>query len=279
MLKKAVLFLSVCLPAMMLFSRPTDGYVMGGPHALQRMMESINLPASLLVRQKLILFDSTGSSQGLEYDQLVRYRLPEQYRSDIESGELKRVYIASADSSLTFLDDRVVSTSDTWMDHYKDVFFYRSRERLEARLRKNGVDVSVTSLGRFEGKIALVIGAKYPDESRPQLWIEKEGFKPLRWIFRPANTASGDPALEIRYTQWQNHFRTGYPVLMDFLEGDRLVCRIQVESMELNPGFSERVFDLQGLQEAMRHPSADTPSETENSDIKKKIDEFRKIFE
>ncbi len=278
-LKKTAVCLSAFLSALVFGLQPADGYLLQGPHVLELMLESINLPHRLLINQKVILFDPDGNAQSAGFDQLLRYHLPERFRSDIETPELKRIYIASADASLTVLDGRVVSETDHWMDHYKDIFFYRSRERLETRLRETGIDVSVTSLGRFDGKIALVIGAQYPNESSPQLWVEKEGFLPLRWLFRPGDSASGMASLEIRYSEWRRHSQAWYPIRIDFLEGGALVRRIQVEGMELNPGLSEAVFDLERIRKSCVHESGNTSSEPERSDVEKKIDEFRRIFE
>lgn len=65
-----------------------------------------------------------------------------------------------------------------------------ARESLERQLRALGVDLKPTSLGRFGGKIAYVIGK--PAAGEPQFWVYKDTFLPARVLFKDAEGAQWD---------------------------------------------------------------------------------------
>ncbi|MCI0569994.1 MAG: hypothetical protein L0Y66_04520 [Myxococcaceae bacterium] len=56
-----------------------------------------------------------------------------------------------------------------------------ARGALEAHLRSIGVEPRITSLARFGGKVAYVLGSRA--EGKAQLWVYKDSFQParLRW--------------------------------------------------------------------------------------------------
>jgi hypothetical protein len=133
-------------------------------------------------------------------------------------------------------------------DLYKDLLFYHSREELVERLLQLGVDVSISSLGRFEEKIAFVIGAQYPDESVSQVWIDQDTFLPLRWIIKGINPAGELDTMEIRYLVWWKIGKTRYPSRIEFYQDGNLVRVNQAINFEENPTFSEELFDIDYLK-------------------------------
>ena len=119
-------------------------------------------------------------------------------------------------------------------DLYKDILFYHSREALVDRLLQLGVDVTISSLGRFEEKIAFVIGAEYPDESVSQVWIDQDTFLPLRWIIKGVNPAGESDTIEIRYLVWWKVGKLRYPSRIEFYQDEELVRVSQAKSFEEN---------------------------------------------
>ena len=96
---------------------------------------------------------------------------------------------------------------------------------LARTLTEQGVDVTVTSLGRFNDRIAFVLGARYPDESVPQLWFDRETLLPLRWLLiRPSE--DGIPLrTEIRFFAWQKSGNLQYPQAMACYRDGQLVVQ------------------------------------------------------
>ncbi len=129
----------------------------------------------------------------------------------------QRGYVLTKLESLTAVNGKIVDEPENVFDRYKDILLYHSRETLHVKLNWLGVEVSLTSLGRFQDKIAFVIGAQYPEESRSQLWVDKETFRPIRWLLVNPSPAGERP-------WWKSCTKTGsscdnwYPGQISFLK-------------------------------------------------------------
>jgi outer membrane lipoprotein-sorting protein len=139
------------------------------------------------------------------------------------------------------------------------------------------VDVKITSLGRFQGKPAYVLGTQYPDETSPQVWLDKNTFLPIRWII----TSNATQNLEVLYLDWKKLDKTWYPMRIEFFSNGNLVRKIQVQDIKVNPSFQADLFDIQQLKS--RYPQ-NAPAEPKNDDkeeldeVQKTIEEFKKIY-
>ncbi len=268
----------VCLSIFFLSS--ANAYILKGEHVLQLMIEKNNLPVKLFVNQKISFFDPGIEAINTEYEQKVRYRIPEEFRSDIAADDgLKRIQVVSSDNSLTVIDGRIVAESEMWVDHYKDIFFYRDRKRLVEKLDSLGINFSVTSLGRYNGVICYVLGAEYPDESVPQLWVAKESFQPVRWIFEVTDEQGVVEQKEIRYGDWKIHYKTWYPSKIEFFQGQNLIQSISVMQVEINPPFPVDLFDIEQLKIFYSAGVGEEKDSKVQNDIEKRIEEFKKIYE
>ncbi len=270
----------LCIVGMLLVAGPgiVSGYVLPGPFVIELMLQHLNLPQKFSVQQTLQIQNDRYSDAAPAYKQIARYQLSGQFRSDITDEFLTHTHMTVADRSVTVVDGAIVSESEDWQDYYKDLFLYRSRQRLTHRLSVMHVDTEVSSFGRFDDAICYVIGARYPDLDTPQLWIEKTYFRPVRLIVIPSGAAGGPPAAEIRFSEWRRIEQTWYPGLITFLEYGETVRTIQVDKLEINPFFSSDLFDIDALKAANQirtAPFRDDASE----EIQQQIEEFKKIYE
>jgi len=265
-----------------LFNGPAYAYVLSGPHILELMISKYGKAKRLLISQQQTVFTPDAQAAGIELKETVRYVFPEVFRSDLWSQTGQRVYVLTRHDSLTAIDGKIVNEPQDEFDHYKDILLYHSRETLQLKLNWLGVNVTRTSLGRFQGKIAYVIGAQYPDESLSQLWVEKETFRPIRWLV-VKKTPTGQPTvLEIQYQNWQLFADNWYPAEITFIENGRLVREIKVESVQVNTNFSNDLFNIQQLKKQFQPAEvvATEPAGTEGmGEINKTIEEFKKMYE
>ncbi len=137
-------------------------------------------------------------------------------------------------------------------------------------------------MGKFDGQIAYVLGAEYPDESLPQVWIDLAAFYPLRMIIPSESSTYGDDFLEIRYSEWRKISKIWYPMRTEFIQDGKTVRAIEVNDYQINPSFSKDIFDIARLKLEYRQPvKTMTPAgETDGlSEVQKTIEEFKKIFE
>lgn len=312
--------LSICFFVFISFfiNGPVHGYVLQGLHILDLMIEQLGEARSLFVSQELIFYrlvsqvdidsnepvaeyqaqdnseialpaDQTIQvevnvtvEETLELEEILRFIFSNAFRSDAKSLDSERVYVVSGDKSLTIVDGNIVPATANRFDRYKDILLYRTREGLAERLLELGVDVSVSSLGRFEGEIKFVIGAVYPDESVSQIWFDRETFLPWRWIIQGNGGSSGSDVLEVRYLTWWKSGQSRYPSRIEFYQDGKLVRVNQVKSFREGDIFSDDLFDIEQLRSfypvAPEQPLVPGESE-EPSEVQKTIDEFRRVFE
>jgi hypothetical protein len=313
--KNAVCIFSFAILA--LFSTIVCAYVLQGPHILQLMTQKMGQAKSLFVSQKVIFYNlqpqselpsenvSPESLEGvasctdfqqekpadseapsvppavIQLDESLRYVFSEAFRSDIVSADNQRVFVFRDGQALTVVDGVISGVGETRFDLYKDLLLYRSREKLSERLLQLGVDVATSSLGKFEGHLAFVVGAEYPDEARPQVWIEMQTFQPLRMLI-PISSSDKSGSLEIRYSRWQEMSKIWYPMRIEFMQNGKIVRAIEVNDYQIDPHFAKDVFDIARLKMQYRQSVAtpERPAENEGiSEVQKTIEEFKKIFE
>ena len=267
---------------MLVITRPVYAYVLQGPHILDLMIEKLGKARGLMVSQNLQFYQVGRQEEPVELNETLGYVFPEFFRADIQAIQSHRIYIQSRGETFILTDGKIETDTETRFDLYKDILLFRSRKLLEKRLNRFGVDVSISSLGRFEDQLAYVVGAKYPDESVPQIWVDKQTFLPLRWIVtRTVDTKKKD-ALEVRYLQWQKRSNTYYPMQIAFYQGDLLVRSIQVQDIRVDPTFPDAFFDishLKSIQQSTPSEKSDPNKLEELKDVQKTIENFEKIFE
>ena len=317
---KIKLIVSFVLAVSLVFISPSHAYVLQGRHVLDLMIEKLGEAETLFVSQKLIFYriapsaatstsamadaplpkagDGGGAiqagapfaahkrvsaSETIELEGSLRFVFSDTFRSDARSQDSERIYIFSHGRTLTIIDGNIVPDAANRFDLYKDILLYRSRPALADRLSELGVDVSISSLGRFEDRIAFVLGAEYPDASVSQLWVDKETLLPFRLIIKGFNGGADSNTVEVRYLTWWKIGETRYPSRIEFYQDDNLVRVNQAKNFEENATFSKELFDIDHLEmiypRTISLPPAAPGAPEEPSEIQKTIEEFKRIFE
>lgn len=314
-LKKSALILLWSITIVFFLRSPLQAYVLQGRHVLDLMIEKLGPAKSLFVSEKLTVYRVPAalveanesalpsaappavdnSAPGLpesnpeiptyeaqEFDGTLSYIFSRAFRSESRSPSMERIFVSTDRGALTIIDENIVPETANRFDFFKDILLYRSRDVLADRLLRMGVDVSISSLGRFEDKIAFVIGATYPDESLNQLWVDKDTLLPLRLIIRGLGDSLISDSVEIRYLIWWKIGETQYPSKIEFYQDYNLVRVRQAQNFEENTTFSEELFDIEYLKTVYpRGIAQPLPAEAaeEPSEIQKTIQDFKRIFE
>jgi hypothetical protein len=264
---------------------PSHAYVLQGPHILDLMTQKLGGAKTLMVSQILTIYGTQGPQSAVELKETLKYVFPETFRSDIRSDNIETIHVRSDGEAVTVVDGRVSANPETPYNRYKDILLYHSRALLQNRLEQLGVDVSVSSLGRFQGNIAFVLGSEYPDENRHQIWIEKDTLVPLRWILPgkdSENSPNSNDKIEIRYLDWKQIDHHWYPMRIAFYQSDVLAREIRVDTIEVNPSFSKEAFDIDRLKSAYRPEIPVVPDPNKPgalNEVQQTIEEFKKRFE
>lgn len=272
----------IFLLASVLFFAGANAYVLHGSHLLELMTKEIGQADSLRVYQKLIVHESEPDGEAFELTETLMFVFPEAFRSEISSQNAERIHVVAGRSTVTIIDGKVVADYETEFDRYKDIFLYNTRPLLERRLPQLGVDPSISSVGRFQDRIGFILGAQYPDESVPQLWLDKDTFRPFRWILKPGSDDSLVGALEVRYYGWRKVDSIWYPVRIEFYQGDTILRTIQVQKLQANPKLSGELFDIRRLKS--KYPKGGPllprqPESEKQGEVQKTLERFHQIFE
>lgn len=122
-----------------------------------------------------------------------------------------------------------------------------SSARMLEMLVAQGVDPNTVSLGRYPDGLAYIVGAKVWEVDRPQVWIDKASYMPVRIRLpldgsgRAASTVpgTGRPMREVRLL----NYAAGLPRLIEIYEDDKLVRRAEVTQASVNQNLPETLFD------------------------------------
>ena len=260
----------------------TKAYVLHGYHLLDLMLKEMGSARELQVVQKSTFADTTTPDLTTGINETISYLLPGAFRSESTSSAGDKIHVFSNGRSLTIINQRIVSERESDLDRYKDVFLFNTRERLKNHLTRLGMAPDVSSIGRYQGTIVYVLGAKYPDEKAPQLWLDKDTFRPVRWLIRPAATDNPSASFEVRYNGWRKTETVWYPFEIEIYQGGRLLRKLQVAQLRVNPKLSHQLFDIAHLKSI--YPKGEPlPSEPSGSgdknEVQKTIERFRRLFE
>ena len=279
-LKKAFVIV-FCFAMVLCCSTPANCYVLQGPHLLDLMIKKYGRAKRLLVSQKLIFYDDTRQMGAVEINETLSYLFPEEFRSDILSENTQKIHVVSKGRALTIIDGKIADDFQSVFDIYKELILYRSRILLQKRLDMLGLDGSISSLGRFRGKIAYIVGAQYPDESTPQIWIDKDTFRPIRWIISKKGRHGRQDTTEFRYVEWKRFDNNWYPMRIEIYQDDTLLREIVVNHVEVNPSFSKDFFNIKKLQSTYTEadPGKQKQRDSEGlTEVQKAIEDFKKIY-
>ena len=261
---------------------PSGAYIMRGPHIIDLVVRQMGRPDTLLVSQRVSYYNDLFTASAVQARETVRYVFPNTFRSDSVSKFAERTRLMVQGEGLTIVGGRVAVSDEYPFDAYKDILMYRSRALLSRRLSHLGVDIQLSSFGRFQDRIVLILGTETPDETVSQVWVDKETFKPVRWLM-PEQADDGSHLMrEVRYLDWRQVNSVWYPMHMQFIEDGILHREIRVERMKVNVTFPKELFDVARLRAEHTTFEDGLDDETvseELNEVQETIDEFRKKYE
>jgi hypothetical protein len=112
-----------------------------------------------------------------------------------------------------------------------------SQRAIARRLAGRGIDLGDVAIGRLDGRVAWVMGGR-PREARPQAWVDKQSFQPIRLLAPLA----GEPR-DVRLLDFGSPV-TGdaFPRVVEVWRGGELEARFTAEKLAANPRIPDAVF-------------------------------------
>jgi len=275
-------FLLSLIGILVIFGHPatTHSYILPAEQILEFMIKHLGSAHSLQVLQKTVIYDPSLEEGMREFDATLYYWYPDRFRGEVRTPEGEHVRVTGPEGAISVTNGKIIGERENPFDHFKDPLLYRQTELLQRQLLKLEVNLNVVSLGRYRNKISYVIGAKYPDESLPQVWIEKNTFRPLRYILTPGGPSDSE---EVEYADYRSLGKDNwYPESILFYKNGRLTKRYVLKSFKINPKLPNQLFDIPHLKTVYQlmvstHPSPLPPSELD--EVRQTIENFTKTFE
>ncbi len=104
-------------------------------------------------------------------------------------------------------------------------------------LAARGVALPEVALGRLAGRVAWVLGGR-PQEARPQAWVDKQTFQPVRLL-----AALGGAPRDLRLLDFGAPVGgDAFPRAAEVWSGNELELRFVVEKLTQNPRLPDAVF-------------------------------------
>jgi len=108
---------------------------------------------------------------------------------------------------------------------------------LAQALAGRGVALTDVALGRMGGRVAWVLGGR-PQDARPQAWIDKQAFQPVRLIAR-----FGDATRDVRLLDFGAPVGGDrFPRAVEVWSGTQLEARFTAEHVAVNPKLPDAIF-------------------------------------
>ena len=235
-----------------------------GEHVLDLMVQALGKADTLEVTQTLTVYAAATATPlpTSALQETVRIRFPYDFRADASGDGYQRQMLISGGTALMAVNGVLQSGPLPRYARYNEILMVKPRPALADHLRMMGVDVTISSLGRLEDRYCYVVGARFPDETVAQLWVDKDTFHPLRLMLPPAAMSSGEGPVEIRYRNWIFTEGMAYPMHVVMRQNHQIMQEIRVDGVQVNPVVTSDLFDITALRrEWSRPPATDVEGE------------------
>jgi hypothetical protein len=116
--------------------------------------------------------------------------------------------------------------------------------RLVKALAASAIDPNVVALGRQDEQVVYIIGAQPWEGERPQVWLDKASFMPVR-VRLPGLAPDGKSSVqELRLLEYGGAAVPGLPRVWEAYQDGTLVRRSEVVGGQVNAELPEALFDL-----------------------------------
>jgi len=104
-------------------------------------------------------------------------------------------------------------------------------------LSRVGVSLTEEYLGQMGGRVSYVLGAQ-PQEKRPQAWIDKQSFQPVRLVAMLAG-----PLVDVRFLDFGSPVGgDAFPRAVEVRDQAGLALRLTAEKLAANPRIADALF-------------------------------------
>ncbi len=187
------------------------------------------------------------ASEDAPVDERLFLKYPERLRLVRQQDETPTVYVEREGQRAAGPESGLKRQSGPPLDIIATLLFPAGNDteettaRMRAALKAANVNTSVTSLGRQGELVAYIIGARSWEPEKPQLWLSKSSFLPVRFV-----VIGGDGArYETRWLEWASSTTNEvFPQIVEEYKDGKLVRRAEVQKLQTNQNLPETLFEV-----------------------------------
>ena len=175
------------------------------------------------------------------FEETISLRSPYLYRSEIQSQPDNRLIIHNNSKTLRIVNDRITYDEASYEFIYRFFLLSHDPNRLLAMLNRVGINTDKTSLTRFKGTIAYLIGEK--DKGSARLVVDKKLFLPLFLKY-------GDYQFRFfNYTEFIEH--VWYPFKIVYSHKGEMIEEYTAMDIQANLPIDASLFDIPLIREKL----------------------------
>lgn len=120
------------------------------------------------------------------------------------------------------------------------VEFDQKGSRYLALLESLNVNTKVDTISRFHSRLAVILGAKNWERDRPQFWLDKDNFLPLRLMF-----LDGKSLVDLMWIKWGTKISGDwFPSVLEQRRDGKVIEHCEVTGVESGVSMPETLFKL-----------------------------------
>lgn len=124
----------------------------------------------------------------------------------------------------------------------KDLDNYSANAR--RALEHLGIDVKKSSMSRRQERIVYIIGATPHEKDKPQLWLDKHSYRPLRYIYY-LNEDGKEIRYEMVFEDWASTVTNNlFPRITELWRDGKMIRHSEVEDLQTNQRLPDSLFVL-----------------------------------
>lgn len=118
-------------------------------------------------------------------------------------------------------------------------------DRMMAALKAMGVNADVVSYGRFDGRVAYVIGSKSFETDKPQVWFDKDTLRLLRVVSFPKGADGKNHRVDVQLTGYGSpEAGSWWPKRMTIVKDGEVMQKWLTRQAEKKKSVEEDAFSL-----------------------------------
>lgn len=226
----SILLLLILIPIVPSIVSP---YVIPSSQIIAFMTKKFATVRTLTITQRTNIKD-IHQEKTEAFSEFVSLRSPYLYRSEIPDQPDKRLIIHNNPETLRIIDKKISYDGESYDFIYRFLFLSRDPEQLLGMLQGVGINTDKTSLTRFKGKIAYLIGEK--NEGSARLLIDKELFLPLFLKYGDYRFHFSD------YREYMENVRYPFQIIYSYKE--KVIEEYAIVDIRANLPIDVSIFDI-----------------------------------